>query len=370
MAWLLLGCAPLVIELPVADTAVEDWQIEGEVEGDAVGTGLARLDRELMVGARDAVAVHSQPSGSRGFSEGRLVVRQAGLTTFAGSGQLLALGVPDEGVVWLLDATLRGEVGADEGVPLQSDPDDGFGTGLAMVDLDGDGVPEVAAGAPGEAWTAGRLYVLAGGYALDDPLVRLTGAWADDALGATVLAGDVDGDGYEDVVACAPSYDLSGDKDAGSCYLIAGGDDPGTEGSVYTRADDKVVGEVGDELGAIAALGDVDGDGRADLLMSAGEGAVLVLGGSWDEDWDSHLRVEGGPVYALGPGEVVVASPSGGGRLVRYDVDGAVLDEVEGMGTEGLGSALVFWNGGLVAGASAWSEPCAACGRALELQSN
>jgi hypothetical protein len=368
MGWLLVGCAPLVIELPVADTAVEDWQIEGEVEGAAVGSSLGRMDRELLVGGRDAVAVHSIPSGTRGFSEGRLVVRQTGLRTFSGSGGLLAVGVPDQGVVWLLDASLRGEVAADEGLPLQSDEDDGFGTGLATVDLDGDGVVEVAAGAPGEAWTAGRLYVLAG--ELDDPLVRLTGAWADDALGATVLAGDVDGDGYEDVVACAPSYDLSGDKDAGSCYLIAGGEEPGSEGSVYTKADDTVVGDVGDELGAIAAIGDVNEDGLADLLLSAGEGAVLLLGGSWDEEWDTHLRVEGGSVYALGPGELVVASPSEAGRVLRYEVDGTLVDDTAGMGTEGLGSGLVFWNGGLVTGASAWSQSCAGCGRAFELPSN
>ena len=54
------------------------------------------------------------------------------------------------------------------------------------------------------------------------PLVR--GTAGDDALGRTLLMeGDLTGDGYGDLVVCAPGWDVAGVPGAGACGVIAGG---------------------------------------------------------------------------------------------------------------------------------------------------
>jgi hypothetical protein len=80
-------------------------------------------------------------------------------------------------------------------------------------------------------------------------------------------AGDVDGDSHDDFLVGAWGNDEGG-IDAGAAYLVLG---PVTGTSDLSRADAKFVGERDrDNAGwSVSGAGDVDADGRADLLIGA-----------------------------------------------------------------------------------------------------
>jgi hypothetical protein len=95
-----------------------------------------------------------------------------------------------------------------------------------------------------------------------------------------LVIGDIDGDNVADGVAGVPERLVDGKGEAGAIAVrLSGG---GTQ--VLTATSFAGVPESGDRLGAALAIGDVDGDGCADVLAGApglgGAGAVLVLRGS------------------------------------------------------------------------------------------
>jgi hypothetical protein len=122
----------------------------------------------------------------------------------------------------------------------------------AAGDVDGDGYGDVVVGAPG----AGRAYVFrgaAGGLATTAAWVLTSGS---DTFGESVAgAGDVDGDGYADVVV--------GDPGPGRVLLYRGG--PSGFGAMPSAA---VTLRGGESFGAdVAGAGDTDGDGYADIVV-------------------------------------------------------------------------------------------------------
>jgi hypothetical protein len=136
-------------------------------------------------------------------------------------------------------------------------------------DVNGDGYADVIVGAPlndaGGA-NAGRAYVYFGGPAMDAVAdLTLTGAAANDQFGTSVSgAGDVNGDGYDDVIVGAPFNDVGG-IDAGRAYVYYGGPNAdATADLVLTGA------AAGDRLGnSVSDAGDVNGDGYADVIVGA-----------------------------------------------------------------------------------------------------
>jgi hypothetical protein len=101
-----------------------------------------------------------------------------------------------------------------------------FGASLSAGDLDGDGAAEIAVGAPAYGGT-GAVWVFAGPVSY----VSLTTAAASASLtgsassrfGASVaILGDADGDGFGDLAVGAP-YDASAAPDAGAIWFFSGG---------------------------------------------------------------------------------------------------------------------------------------------------
>ena len=99
-----------------------------------------------------------------------------------------------------------------------------------------------------------------------------------DLFGADVAVGDVNGDGYADIVAGAPGEDFSGVQDAGTVTVIPGGaaGPTGAGSRVFSQNTPGVPGtaEKGDRFGSGVTLLDLDHDRRADLVAGApGENA-------------------------------------------------------------------------------------------------
>jgi FG-GAP repeat/FG-GAP-like repeat/Tetratricopeptide repeat len=135
-------------------------------------------------------------------------------------------------------------------------------------DVDADGMPDVFASDwsnTAKGPSTGRVYVRSG--RTGGPLLTLTGETAGEGFGTTQsIAGDVDGDGHADLIVGSWQY-AGAAISGGRAYLYSGKD--GRLMKTYTCR------TPGDTFGFDAvALGDVDGDGTTDFLITSGWSAV------------------------------------------------------------------------------------------------
>jgi hypothetical protein len=146
---------------------------------------------------------------------------------------------------------------------------------------------------PGAASGSGRIAVLFGqtglnGWSLNTPSLTPTGD-PGGALGPAARAGDVNGDGFDDLLVAAPH---GGSSARGKVYLLDGREDWAQSFiDVSTYNDGTFYGESdGDLFGSTLAAGLVDGDGYVDVLIGSSthgnnQGKVYLFRGSsggWD----------------------------------------------------------------------------------------
>jgi hypothetical protein len=210
-------------------------------------------------------------------------------------------------------------------------------------DVNGDGFDDIIIGAPGtysasyEGYT-GAAYVVFGhanGFTIPIELRDLStsegfviyGAYGGDALGSAVsAAGDINGDGFFDIVVGAPFAYGAGDTYlGGKSYVIFGKGPLGDTDPPPTGADFGVNGVIDLTLGlapgdgftisggaeydysgnALSQAGDFNGDGIADLVVAAP---------GYDFYRGAFYVVFGDNSTPAGPGDIDLSTLSGSGR--------------------------------------------------------
>ncbi|MCA8980759.1 MAG: FG-GAP repeat protein [Planctomycetes bacterium] len=184
-----------------------------------------------------------------------------------------------------------------------------FGSSLACAgDLNGDGLNELLVGSPGAdlfGSNSGCVQAFSGANGAE--LFRWLGDQAGDALGVSVAgAADVDGDGIPDVLAGAVGADAGGTS-SGAVYVYSG-----ANGSRLTVVDGTTTGE---RMGyAVAMLGDLSADGKAEVLLGAyGDANKGSLTGKADVV----------SLACLAPTNYCVAALNGAGTNARISLEGS-----------------------------------------------
>jgi hypothetical protein len=226
--------------------------------------------------------------------------------------------IPDIGAVMVRYGSLgqglrTGPVGAfltqlSADSPDPADEDDQFGFALAACDFNGDGFDDLAVGIPFEDHlgepNAGAVQIHYGSsaslefvegdafYAQSTPGIP-GDVEADDNFGAALACGDFNGDGFDDLAIGVPQEDVNGEIGAGMIDVIpgsAGGLAPGSATSLDQDSAGMDGGaEAVESFGNALAVGDFNGDGKADLAIGVPRedfddlnfnGAVHVVFGS------------------------------------------------------------------------------------------
>jgi hypothetical protein len=146
---------------------------------------------------------------------------------------------------------------------------DELGGGVAGADLNGDGLSDVVLGAPGydpEGYAAGTVYIHFGPTlpASTADLILRGESTGDYFGGALSAGGDLNGDGYADLLVGAHGMEWMGGGYEGAAYVFLGGP------TIDAIPDVAIHGAPGDHLGGSVALGgDLDGNGFDDALVGA-----------------------------------------------------------------------------------------------------
>jgi hypothetical protein len=212
----------------------------------------------------------------------------------------IAIGAPgkatgilfNSGAVWIVLLNANGTVKeqikiahGQNGFPSVLAEEDYFGTSIAVLgDLNGDGINEIAVGAPGDddgGTNRGAFYVLFlttnGQVSSTQKVSYTTGGFNEyldngDNFGYVSAVGDLNNDGIIDLAVGAPGDD-DGGTDFGAFYLCI----MNSSGTIQSQqkisaAQGGFSGflNTGDQFGICAAsMGDIDGDGMPDIIVGA-----------------------------------------------------------------------------------------------------
>ncbi len=174
---------------------------------------------------------------------------------------------PSRGKVYLYYGGMSMDNVADLTIMGENTGQNYFGASKEGGDINGDGFVDLIVSDPN--WgiygtgNIGRLYVFYGGVSMDtipDKIIR--GQFDDDNFGANVTSSDLNNDGFDDIIVGASKFQYPVYQ--GKVYVYLGG------ANMDTTADITHVGESdSSEYGEQVAAVDIDGDGYKEYLVGA-----------------------------------------------------------------------------------------------------
>jgi len=257
---------------------------------------------------------------------------------------LYSNGHADEGRAFVYHGSASGLLATSSWTAEGNQADAHFGSSAGTAgDVNGDGYADVMVGASsltnGQA-REGRAFAYLGSASGLSAAAEWT-AESDQAeayFGASVAtAGDVNGDGYADVIVGAPLFDAGG-EDEGRAYVYHGSASALMTTTSWTAEGDQADAYFG---GSVATAGDVNGDGYADVIVGAanydngqtdegrafvypGSSSGLSLAATWAAESDQADAAFGlsvaaaGDVNGDGYADVIVGAP--------YDTNGQAAE--------------------------------------------
>ncbi|MGW4642402.1 FG-GAP repeat protein [Sphaerisporangium sp. NPDC004334] len=338
----------------------------------------SRAFRLLTAATLVVVPVLHQPAAEAAASPSRVWAASAGAPSAAACAAAadLVVAAPYDtvdgrrraGTVTLYRGAQRTAVLAQgtHGIPGAPERGDSFGSAVAAGDFDGDGCADLAIGASEEF--AGTpvpdgadgngvvqlLYGSAGGLKPAGTLdvTRLGRDRDTDRFGAALTAGDLDGDGDDELVVGIPGLSEGG----GVGVFGLKGRDPKGRGTLLTQATPWVAQDhlESDQFGAAVAAGDFDGDGRAELAVGAPADTVGATTSGGGSVTIVDLRARQAGMYTQNspgvPGEAEKWDDFGG-ALAAGDFDRDGRDDlaigVPGEGLDAFQDGPMYGNGGV-----------------------
>ncbi len=225
-----------------------------------------------------------------------------------------------------------GDVSLSDGL-LGDNPDDRMGFAVSSGDVDGDGVDDLIASAVRDdtnASNAGAVYVWLG--PVSGSPTKLPGpATTDGFAGYSLATGDTDGDGVAEILSGSTGDDTDGNN-GGAVFVSAWGDAALADGTIHTG-----LGQFGRSVAAGDLDGDgideviVGADGRDEVVvvglatLSGPDGFGRFVG-SWDADGD-------------GVGDLFVGSTESGTMSLWYGPVSGTLDTPDALIEDAAGAA-------------------------------
>ncbi|TRV25495.1 MAG: hypothetical protein EWV88_07700 [Microcystis wesenbergii Mw_MB_S_20031200_S109D] len=228
-----------------------------------------------------------------------------------------------------------------------------FGRAVSSAgDFNGDGFDDLIIGAPGSSYTTnGNVYLVfgsSGGFGPTFDVAALDGSngfaipgiMTDGVLGRNLVssAGDVNGDGFTDVIFAAPFASVNG-VNSGQSYVLFGSDAPFAASFDLSTLDGSngfaLTGMKLDRAGfAVSEAGDINGDGFSDLLIGAPDptGRTYVVFGS-SAGFPANLdlsSLDGSNGFLLTPEDGLLGDETllGRGVSAAGDVNGDGIDDL------------------------------------------
>ena len=293
------GASDGLIELSAISSGAASWKIIGLWGGETGSGGLSFVGDTDDDGWMDIL--FGEPGSGAGDAAGRV--------NLISSAQLSTLDATDGNVN--SEVRISNQIGKLRF--LGEATGDSAGLSLAAADFDGDGKPDLLIGAPdhdaglqnnGAVYLVGSMdfnnadiadgrlnsSVELGRIAAEQNSWKFIGEATNDRVGASVATGDVDGDGQQDLIFIYGSWNSSRyivSVVSGTQLNLAAIDDAdgATDGVIHLRNTESIPGnwkitQDGLSLNPTVSLtinsADVDGDGRADLLVGFRSGTRLA----------------------------------------------------------------------------------------------
>ena len=268
----------------------------GDVNGDGVNdmlvgvpkkdtpAGLADVGTAYIFSGSDGSLIRSLDPPSQGGSEanGRFgtAVANAGDVNHDGVSDIL-IGAPGQGRAYVFSGATGAPIFTLVSPAIEKLPSFGFAVAGGQ-DLDGDGIPDFAIGAPLQDGLRGAAYIFSGSDGTLFRKLRVTPQTFAKFGSSVALTPDVTGDGRPDILVGAPDRTVNGLLNAGTAFVFRG-----TNGKLF-RTVTSAMPKAFAGFGYAITTADFNNDGTPETVVGAPfEDADLIEHG----DLITHLQI-------------------------------------------------------------------------------